>query len=191
MVLAVAVMAGCQRSDGGAGRVIAADSADVARAREAANALGGELMTMLLTALDEWGPEAAVTFCADSAQYRSARHQAQGRSVRRVGTRLRNPLNGPDSTEAGLLAAFQEALHRGEAPGDTAFVLRDTIHYARPILVAEGCLACHGPRESLAPGVLAILAERYPDDAATGYAVGDLRGAISVRLPRASTAGNR
>jgi hypothetical protein len=31
-----------------------------------------------------------------------------------------------------------------------------------------------------------LLAERYPDDEATGYAVGELRGGISVRLALAA-----
>jgi hypothetical protein len=34
----------------------------------------------------------------------------------------------------------------------------------------------------MAPGVAAALKELYPGDLATGYAVGDLRGAISVKV---------
>ncbi len=45
------------------------------------------------------------------------------------------------------------------------------------------CLDCHGPRDKMAPAVLAALAERYPADAATGFDCDDLRGAISVRVP--------
>ena len=50
---------------------------------------------------------------------------------------------------------------------------------------AHNCLACHGAPEQIPAEVAAILAERYPDDQATGYAVGDLRGALwaEVRLP--------
>jgi len=54
---------------------------------------------------------------------------------------------------------------------------------------AEGegaCLTCHGPTESIPEDVRAALRERYPDDKATGYAVGDLRGALwaeSVTTP--------
>jgi len=31
--------------------------------------------------------------------------------------------------------------------------------------------------------VQAILAREYPDDRATGFSVGDVRGAVSVRIP--------
>lgn len=41
---------------------------------------------------------------------------------------------------------------------------------------------CHGPGNSIPDTVRAMLAARYPDDRATGYAVGDLRGAISVQV---------
>ncbi|MBZ0088891.1 MAG: DUF2309 domain-containing protein, partial [Thermoanaerobaculia bacterium] len=45
------------------------------------------------------------------------------------------------------------------------------------------CGACHGQPGELAPGVAEVLARRYPGDTATGYTAGDLRGAISVRVP--------
>ena len=40
------------------------------------------------------------------------------------------------------------------------------------------CLGCHG--KSIAPEVKAKLAELYPEDKATGFSEGDLRGAFVV-----------
>ena len=40
------------------------------------------------------------------------------------------------------------------------------------------CLTCHGA--ALSPDVEAALAESYPEDHATGYSAGDLRGAFVV-----------
>ncbi|MBI3082695.1 MAG: DUF3365 domain-containing protein, partial [Gemmatimonadetes bacterium] len=57
------------------------------------------------------------------------------------------------------------------------------LQYLRPILVDRRCLACHGDPATFIPEVRAVLAQRYPEDRATGYAVGDLRGAVSVRVP--------
>lgn len=52
----------------------------------------------------------------------------------------------------------------------------------KPIFIAGPvCLQCHGAPDKLAPGVAEALKDLYP--MATGYAVGDLRGAISVRIP--------
>ena len=56
------------------------------------------------------------------------------------------------------------------------------LRYLRPILVEPACLLCHGAEEELDPEVRRRLAERYPEDRATGFAEGDLRGAFSVRV---------
>ena len=42
---------------------------------------------------------------------------------------------------------------------------------------------CHGPREEISEEVIAKLDEYYPEDAATGFAEGDLRGWIWVEAP--------
>jgi hypothetical protein len=43
------------------------------------------------------------------------------------------------------------------------------------------CTPCHGER--LTAAVQDAVRVRYPDDRATGYQPGDLRGAVSVRVP--------
>jgi hypothetical protein len=165
----------------------AVDSAEVARARAAASDLGSDLMAMLTRELARGGPAAAIAVCADSAQQRTLLHQREGLMVRRVGTRVRNPGNTPDSLETAVLAAFAASLGAGRLPADTLLVEAlpgggRELRYLRPIRIQAQCLACHGPEAGLAPGVRQLLAARYPGDRATGYAVGDLRGAVSVRL---------
>jgi hypothetical protein len=164
------------------------DSATVAAARAAAGSLGADLLGMLTQALEEGGPAGAIALCADSAQARTARHAAAGIYLRRVGTRVRNPMNAPDSVERAVLAAFAAALEAGRQPADTFFVMAAgdapaQLHYLRPVRIAEPCLACHGDPATIADTVRAVLAARYPADEATGYRVGDLRGAVSVRIP--------
>ena len=58
------------------------------------------------------------------------------------------------------------ALRRQHLPLD----LRDGADHLRPIVLAPQCLGCHGKVAELAPGVAAVLAQRYPGDLATGYA---------------------
>lgn len=166
-----------------------ADSVSVARARAAAGALGPDLMGLLLGTLERSGPEAALAVCADSAQLRTARHSTDGVVIRRIGTRVRNPLNTPDSTEARILAYLGVEHAAGRMPTEYQEVVRNDagdgweLRYMRPILLQPPCTACHGAADDLAPGVRALIAARYPDDRAVGYAAGDLRGAISVRVP--------
>lgn len=188
-VLALFAILACADSRAPAESPVTVDSATLATARKAADALGADLVTMLTAELNRGGPAAAIAVCADSAQVRTERHNAEGVLVRRVGTRLRNPANAPDSVERAVLDAFAAAIAESRALPDTAFVGSDAmgrpeVRYLRAIRLQEFCLACHGPVDSIAPAVRAAIAERYPDDQATGYSVGELRGAISVRIPR-------
>jgi hypothetical protein len=45
-----------------------------------------------------------------------------------------------------------------------------------PIRVGEMCLQCHGERAEIGEKTLARIEELYPEDSATGFAAGDLRG---------------
>ena len=46
------------------------------------------------------------------------------------------------------------------------------------------CLTCHG--ETLAPELAAAIAREYPNDQATGFKLGELRGAFRVVWPASS-----
>jgi len=185
---AVAIVA-CGETRTSADLPLVLDSTDVARARLAADELGADLVTMLTGELKRGGPVAAIAVCADSAQVRTRRHYSSGIMVRRVGTRVRNTENAPDSIESAVLTAFAAAIAANRAMPDTAFVTRDVsgnpvTHYLRAIRVQEFCLACHGPADSISAAVKQVIASRYPEDRATDYRLGDLRGAISVRVQR-------
>lgn len=189
LLLAAALAPACARPERAADTPVTVDSATTARARQAADALGADLVTMLTGELQRGGPVAAIAVCADSAQVRTRRHGAEGTLVRRVGTRVRNPDNAPDSVETAVLDAFAAAIAANRAMPDTIFAGTDSsgqpvVRYLRAIRLQEFCLACHGPADSIAPAVRQVLAARYPTDQATGYHTGELRGAISVTVRR-------
>jgi len=158
----------------------------LARAREAADAMGGALQGRLFAALDEGGAMLAVDVCSVEAQAISQEFSAADLSVRRVSLLTRNPINDPDAWEEQRLRTMAASLDAGEALGERAeVVLQDgerTLRLVRPILVAPPCLACHGDAASIDPPVLELIRSRYPDDRAVGYEAGDLRGAVSVQL---------
>jgi hypothetical protein len=164
----------------------AVDSSALASARSAADALGQGLMTALLGQLAAAGPEGALAFCADSAQRLTARYQGEGVDVHRTSLKVRNPANAPDSVEVRVLDLLADLHESGVLPPEYVEVRRlatgtRELRYFRPIRVAAGCLTCHGPANDIAPSIQAVLAERYPEDMAVGYAEGDLRGVIAVR----------
>jgi mono/diheme cytochrome c family protein len=76
---------------------------------------------------------------------------------------------------AGQSFDEMETLRLVERDGETY------VHYMRAIPTLDACLTCHG--SDLAPEVAAKIAEVYPGDEATGFEVGDLRGAFSLLRP--------
>jgi hypothetical protein len=56
----------------------------------------------------------------------------------------------------------------------------------KPIAIEPLCLSCHGDPASMKDDVKAALKQRYPADKATGYQIGDLRGALWAEVPIAA-----
>lgn len=152
----------------------------------AATALTTALMSRVRAELEAGGPGHAIAFCSERALPITAAVQDsidRGIALKRTSRKIRNPANAPDSLELIALDYFEEELRSGRELSP-AYVQRtdEGWRYYKPIVVAEFCTACHGPREALAPDVQQVLTERYPQDQATGYAPGDFRGVIRVTL---------
>lgn len=155
------------------------------RASDAAAKLMGALFTELQAALAKGPPEQAIDVCADRAPaIARAIGEETGLSVRRTSLRARNAANAPDDWER----AWLERASAGTAPAvDDAEVVRKggghELRYVRVVRLAEMCTTCHGAPEKIPPAVKEAVARRYPDDRATGFQPGDLRGVVSVRVP--------
>jgi hypothetical protein len=76
--------------------------------------------------------------------------------------------------DGGAAADAQVAVMREHLPDGVA------LRMMRGIVTEPVCLACHG--EAVAPDVRETILARYPGDGATGFAVGDLRGALWVEV---------
>lgn len=172
---------------------LAADPPEVEQARTIASQVLGETKSVLESALQGGQPVAALRVCASVAQNIARRHEREGWRVRRVSERVRNPADTPNRDELRVLRAWQENKRAGQltpAAEHQEIVTeanRRYVFYMKPIFIAGPiCLQCHGAPDKLAPGVADALKEQYPEDMATGYALGDLRGAISVKIPMES-----
>lgn len=153
----------------------------------AADRLAGTLIGELSTALEAGGPAGAIDFCATRAMPLTEEVNASldGLQVGRTTRGLRNPANAPDSLEEAALAWFEaQKAEGGVFPSSWIQEAGSEVRYYRPLVANGLCVQCHGPVESLSEDVRAALAERYPDDQATGYVEGDLRGLIRVSIPR-------
>ena len=130
------------------------------------------------------GPANAIDVCRLEAPALAAAHSKEGVRIGRSGHRLRNPANSGPAWVREAIAAYLE---------DPADRLPRTLSlgparegYVEPILTQPLCLACHGG--SLDPAVSDALASHYPDDQATGFEAGDLRGVFWAEYPVEDTA---
>jgi mono/diheme cytochrome c family protein len=166
--------------------VIAAadDDVRVDASRAVAAQFQQTLGARLQAALADGGTEAAIKVCADEAPTIAERIGVEhGVSVARRTERPRNPANTADVDDRALLARFERELATQPATLPEHFENRadGSAFYARAIVVQPQCLACHGP--ALTAETATALQMNYPNDRATGYAPGALRGLARIDWP--------
>ncbi len=154
----------------------------VAEARAKVKAFGGSLKQALQAAIKEGGLTNGIGVCNTVAPEIAANNSDGEWTITRTSLKVRNPDNAPtDWQKLQLLAMDRQPVKNGkpvevwqvsEASGQPPF------RYMSAIPTQKLCLGCHG--KSIDPQVKAKLTELYPEDKATGYSEGDLRGAFVV-----------
>jgi hypothetical protein len=160
---------------------------------DARKAAGGLIQTLggeLKSALTAGGPAGAIGVCKEKAPRIAAEASAKtGMQVKRVSAKNRNPKGVPDDWETQALAQLEKRLAAGEKPETLDMhAVVDTpdgkvFRYAKALVTQPLCLNCHGDPDKMPPDVKARLAVEYPNDKATGYAPGMIRGVLSIRKP--------
>jgi len=159
-----------------------ASGSEPASAAEAAEALAAALVPFkqsLMATLGEGlakGTVAAVGACHLQAPGLVLDPLARGYELGRASDRLRNPDNLAPSWVAPVMAEM--LADPTAAQGRTVRLADGREGYLEPIRMAPMCLQCHG--DSIAPQVRDALDTRYPQDRASDYAVGDLRGVFWI-----------
>ncbi len=147
---------------------------------------------MMKHAVETEGVVAAIPVCKEKApQLMAEKASSLGWKIRRVSLKPRNAERAtPDAWEQAQLEAFDRRRTSGEDPkaievgeivpaADGGRVFR----YMKALPVAPVCVQCHGDKDALAPELRQAIDASYPQDRATGYGPGDLRGAVSVTRP--------
>lgn len=163
---------------------------------QATRGIAGQLLNQLgqklKSAMSSEGPMAAVSVCKEAApaiaKGLSAEHGVQ---ITRVGTRVRNSKMGvPNTWQKEALNQFEDRLAKGEPPADLEYwqVIetgngKRELHYAKAIMVQPMCVSCHGQTQDISTPLAEKIRLEYPDDQATGYSVGKLRGAVVITKP--------
>lgn len=166
------------------------DTAAVAeRSGAIAREFAADLKTQLKSALETGGPKNAVTVCQQVAPaLAEAASEDSGAEVRRIAARNRNPAGG---VPGEMQAQYDELAARPIADGAPAKRIwraeDGRVHFMSAIPMAEKpCSTCHG--KDIDADLKAHIESLYPEDAATGFAPGDLRGALLISWPEGSFA---
>ena len=156
------------------------------QAQKAIKELATSLKAALVDAMEKGGPIAAIPVCSQIAPtIASELSYKYGMTVARTSLKVRNPANHPDSWEEAVLQQFEQRKAEGEPISALVFSgervedhQNEQWRMMKAIPTETVCLTCHG--SNIEAPVQAILNELYPDDQATGYNLGDIRGAFSI-----------
>jgi hypothetical protein len=160
-------------------------AAEIQRARTAIGTFAAALKSELVSAMQQGGPLNAIEVCNTRAV--AIREQVsgdQGLLLSRVSLRNRNPDNSPLGWQQPVLESFNQNREAGANPDEldwSEIVVIDgrrQFRYMKAIPTGGLCLQCHG--QNLAPDVSEVLSALYPEDKATGYSEGEIRGAFVV-----------
>ena len=144
-----------------------------------------QLKAKLQEGMKAGGPANAIQVCNTAAEEISRQVSAkQGWKIARTSLKVRNSNNKPDVWETKVLQDFEQRMKQGEAIEKLDFseiINKDSqpvFRYMKAIPTQGICLSCHGDKQS--PDVAEKLRELYPKDQATGFKMGDIRGAFSI-----------
>lgn len=159
--------------------------------RKVAVDLVGQIRGALTQELEHSGPMRAVIVCKYTVpELSSALSRKTGWRVTRVSLRPRNPALGTaDAWEQRVLLDFEKRAERGEKLDAIEFgeIVTEPsgrfYRYMKVLPMAPVCMSCHGTDDRMTPSVKSLLASEYPHDRATGFAPGQVRGAVTVKRP--------
>jgi hypothetical protein len=149
-----------------------------------------QVVGSLKAALVGGGTTAAIPVCKEvSDKLADSFAELPNVKVRRVAVRNRNPAHTPDSFEAGIFREWEEGLASGSQPVAISRETDEGLRVMQPIMLGSRlCLRCHGDLRQMAPETVEMLKRLYPDDNATGFELGQLRGAFSAIWTEPETA---
>ncbi len=140
-----------------------------------------QLLATVKSAMQAGGPAKAVEACRLSAPQIAAEHSKSPWTVGRTALKVRNPANAPDAWERRVLELFAARAQAGEPLANLvhAETVDGEFRMMKAIATGEPCLACHG--KQIEPALAAVIDVGYPHDEARGFALGELRGAFTLR----------
>lgn len=152
------------------------------QAKKITNTFANELKTTLMAAVAKGGLSAGVEVCQEQAPEIAKKYSSHGWQISRTSLKTRNSQNTPNIDEIAILQDFAKRLASGE-PAKTVFYSNlnpqsGEYQFMKAIPTGQMCLACHG--ENISDDLQTKIKAHYPKDTATGFKLGELRGAFKV-----------
>lgn len=140
-----------------------------------------ELLKKVSAAIQQSGPAFAVDFCSTHAlPITDSIARANGIQLQRLSDRNRNPQNKLEELlDKQAWDSMKTMLATGNKQASLQWkdAAQHPVFYKPIVLDMPTCLKCHGnPLEDIDAPTMDIIRTRYPDDLATGYRLGMLRG---------------
>ena len=155
-------------------------------ADDSAHGRGGELLMpfkqqlkqALLAGLAQ-GPDKAIAACKVEAPRIATELSVDGILLGRSSHRLRNPVNEAPAWVAPVLDGYVATA--GDLEPVSVSLAEGRAGYVEPILMQPLCLTCHGDVQD--PALVERIEADYPQDRATGFEAGELRGVFWIEYP--------
>lgn len=154
-----------------------------AKGKEIVQATFKELSGNLMEQMKAGGPQQAIPFCNEQAMPITNELSEQYQvTIKRTSDKLRNSANQPSERELQIIEQYNNDLkNKSDLKPIVEVDNENTKHFYAPIVMQANCLVCHGTvNETVTVKTDSIIKSLYPNDVATGYAEGDLRGIWSV-----------
>ena len=155
----------------------------IVKGKEIGKATVKKLGSNLMKNMKAGGPQQAIPFCnVKAGSLTQEMADKYNVSIKRTSHRIRNKKNTPTEAENVILKQYLASVTKGEKL--KPLVKKDTagkVHFYAPIKLEGKCLACHGVvGEQVTSKTDSILKALYPNDKATGFKIGDLRGIVNI-----------
>ena len=144
------------------------------------------LGTNLQTAIKTKGTEHALDFCNIKAiPLTDSVSTARKATISRVSDQPRNQDNQATKKETEIIASVKQTIKAGGQPKPTIIPSENKVIGYYPIITNELCMQCHGGENAeIKAETLAKIDELYPNDKATEYGIGEVRGLFKVIMSK-------
>ncbi len=145
------------------------------------------LMSKVLNAINDEGLPGAVEYCnLHAIPLTDSLALSYGITLQRLTDQTRNPLNDITTEEDKEAWTILKEMHSDSSATFKHLLkqVKNDIYYYKPIsIVMPTCLSCHGAKnQDITPDTWNVISEKYPNDKATGYTLGDMRGMWKIKF---------